>query len=658
MKNIINFIFLLLAGTDCLAGIHFSDDKRINAPLPNNFSSVELFVVQKGTGLINPSIDFFINFRSKLKQDLETYRDALDSTQIFLIKEFLARLDSLFVDGEIIDEKGKYEIINQLLEIAQVYYSYRFTVERMYPVSTPRHPLFDGLIHPYWNSLVIGNVFTLMPPMAMNLQRGPSERLDVIDPEESAFWTSRSPNLETYNTSDLQKNWCNPKRIFDFASVLIPPEEGGEKTAGVNISSSAPGVSSDAEYFYLKFGMNPLDKRGIIFQAQDAFYETGINALYNVLGFNVDTGVFCPSVTLRFHPGLLSLSKSKFVNRKAWDIQYYYQTFILKDGTRLSFNQAMNKYVYMDHSVIVGTNTEPDPVELDIVKPQYDSQIEFVQTYPVYLEKRLPQSERVMSWSREGLSHEDRRELRGLILADTWLGVMDNYGANLKVIFEKSKDTPFSAMKFALVDSGSAFTSADFDLDDPRFEGYLPPDMRAVMRAGDWDGYLRLMKRYSGQTDLELQMQRFSWSVFLDGSYTKKLNQDLKGSELINQLGNDLHLLNNQRASHFLANMTVDDLKWMTRKIGALKEWQIYHALAQTGLGHPGALLVTEKLLARRDQLVTYFDLESELGLLRPQGPRVNLNASGDNVIMVNDKKVQVPSFGYSVKNGEFFISD
>ena len=654
MEKILSFIGALLIGINGHCGIQISDKNRVNAPLPDGSFGTELFSIQQRSGLSNPDSEFFINFRNKLKEDFASYKDALDSKQQFLMKEFIGRVDALYLERLTITERDKFELINQILEIAQAFYYYRHTIGKGVHGLSLHHPFFDGYIHPYWIGLKAYDVFPLPPKMAINLVSVAQDQLDKIDPQDSAFWTNRGVDVETYLVRDLQRSWCAPERIFEFSKTKTTPEEGGGKNPGLKVTTDFDGESDS---FALKFGLNQLDPKGVVFQTQEAYYETGINSLYFALGYNVDTGVFCPGVTLRFQPELLDLSKSLQINRNTWALSNYYKSVVLQNGRELSLQEVMHKYAYMDHSNATPETIEPVPVEQYVIKPEYASQIAFIKTYPVYLEKRSKKSERIIRWERDGLSHEDRREIRGLVLADTWLGGVDNYGFNLKILFEKNKETHLSKMKFTLVDNGNTFAAADLDLDNVEFEGYLPVELRPSSKAADWKEFKRVYAlKYTGKSDLEVQMSRFSSSVFLDGSKSKKLDLTLQGKELAKQLSIDLHAMNNKRAGRYLSNLTVDDLRWMTRKIASLKEWQIYHAMAQTGLGHPGAVLMTEKLISRRDQLVGYFNLEGELGLLRPNGPNLDLNIKGSNVVSIGGEKITIPSYGYSVKHGELFV--
>ena len=130
----------------------------------------------------------------------------------------------------------------------------------------------------------------------------------------------------------------------------------------------------------------------------------------------------------------------------------------------------------------------------------------------------------------------------------------------------------------------------------------------------------------------------------------------------MNRVAGDLYYFESPHVQSLLPYMTWEDLRWATRKIAALSEEQILHAACLSGLGYPGARLLTEKLVNRRDQLVRYFGLQSEVTLLRPNGPDTGLTVSGDGAIKVRRPggkidTVKIPGYGYRVEKGVFHTS-
>lgn len=70
----------------------------------------------------------------------------------------------------------------------------------------------------------------------------------------------------------------------------------------------------------------------------------------------------------------------------------------------------------------------------------------------------------------------------------------------------------------------------------------------------------------------------------------------------------------------------LDDAKWAVRQIAKLSESQIMASVASGATSWAVVKLYTEKLIARRDDLVRTFGLENEIQPLRPDGPNRHLD--------------------------------
>ncbi len=103
--------------------------------------------------------------------------------------------------------------------------------------------------------------------------------------------------------------------------------------------------------------------------------------------------------------------------------------------------------------------------------------------------------------------------------------------------------------------------------------------------------------------------------------------------------------------------MTWEDATWAVRRIGRLSEEQITAAFAAGSMSWPVTRLYIEKFIARRDDLVGKFELASELGLLRPEGPDKNLTVTGDGVLRFENGgeilAVTIPRGPHEVIDGE-----
>jgi hypothetical protein len=108
--------------------------------------------------------------------------------------------------------------------------------------------------------------------------------------------------------------------------------------------------------------------------------------------------------------------------------------------------------------------------------------------------------------------------------------------------------------------------------------------------------------------------------------------------------------------------MTVDDARWMARKIGEWREEQIVQGLIASGFDSAEVRLYTEKLINRRDRMIMDLGLASELPLLRPAGSRRDFaydpEREGPVVAVLPDGKVIAASKGeHCVRGGRLFAS-
>jgi hypothetical protein len=125
----------------------------------------------------------------------------------------------------------------------------------------------------------------------------------------------------------------------------------------------------------------------------------------------------------------------------------------------------------------------------------------------------------------------------------------------------------------------------------------------------------------------------------------------------IDPKGKWLHSDINGYTLRALDRTRLDDAKWAVRQIAKLSESQIMASVASGSKSWPVVVLYTEKLVARRDDLVRTFGLEKELGLLRPNGPDRHLSVSGAGSFTARDadgvdREIKVPAGDFKVVNG------
>ncbi|MBD64985.1 MAG: hypothetical protein CME62_07240 [Halobacteriovoraceae bacterium] len=100
---------------------------------------------------------------------------------------------------------------------------------------------------------------------------------------------------------------------------------------------------------------------------------------------------------------------------------------------------------------------------------------------------------------------------------------------------------------------------------------------------------------------------------FAFGNFFREKPNDFKW-ELVNKVtSSKIHLnYRNFQVNSGFSNVTFADAKWMARLIARLSRKQIADAVRLGGWPHEVQLLLTEKLIARRNQLVKAFELEDE----------------------------------------------
>jgi hypothetical protein len=213
-------------------------------------------------------------------------------------------------------------------------------------------------------------------------------------------------------------------------------------------------------------------------------------------------------------------------------------------------------------------------------------------------------------------------------------------------------------MTFLLADTGMSF-SPQYSFSEDKSLFFEPKELQKATAAGHRDEFI---ERYRGISDIEMSVNGFSWNVFTNGDPARSSPRALEEQARMARVAGDLYFFESPQVQEVFPSVTWEDLRWATRKIAALSEEQILHAACLSGLGYPGAKLLTEKLVSRRDQLVEYFGLQPEVKLLRPRGADRSLTVTGDGTIRVRRTggkvdTVKIPAYGYRVEKGVFHTS-
>ena len=226
--------------------------------------------------------------------------------------------------------------------------------------------------------------------------------------------------------------------------------------------------------------------------------------------------------------------------------------------------------------------------------PRVLDTIEYVQVKEVDLALKEGGDTSVGPFNPDDAPHVDRREMRALsVIQQSWLLGHDIKPSNVRL---------------------------DLDTEDGEIE--------LVHRVSD-----------SGAALETVDPNAIGWTVGIDPEGTW-LHTDINGYTL--------------RA---LDRTRMDDARWAVRQIAKLSESQIMASVAAGATSWPVVVLYTEKLVARRDDLVRTFGLEKELGLLRPEGPNRRLTVSGPGSFKAVDgsgveRTVHVPAGDHKLVYG------
>lgn len=662
----INLIKLyLLVVTLCFDA--FGGELPLNFPQHKSKEhSSNLFIYQKRFGLMGNK-----NYLSRLlsvgKAELDLMSKYLDKDKKFLINEFHVRVELLLT----LDNNKKFDLVNQILEIIQVYQENFYIHEAKYPLKSEyKHAYFKGVIHPYFKRIAISDEQKFKKRhFSINLidennsfvsyeQLKKIKDRSRLNPKKSGFWAPADKNTKIYNydTSKKYESLCTNFPSFEFRKKKAPPENGGGLNPGVKVYyKDRNGKKKKAK---IKFIMSRIRDSFIpLYQKQEPYLEPTGNAIMKLLGYNTDSGIYCPRVRMKFDENFFNLTDSQLINTQLWDLEHYYSHLIMKNGSVVKFKDAVTKLSYFDHSKRTPQNPWAKIVSEYHIKSIYKGEIKEILLHGAYIEYKTKKAKRFSSWKKEILSHQDRREVRALGLIDSWLGSTDNFANNLKVSISKTKKK-IKNIEFVLSDMGDIF-SPYYKLVDEDMGNY-PPELKTLLDNNLWDEFNKVIVPYKSKSEIELQINDFTYSIFTKYVKSRKpkwewFTEDGK----MEKISRDIQFMNFSSVKGINKYVLFEDYKWAVRRIAKLSYNQILQALCLSGLGYPGAVLMTNKLAIRRDELVTYFGLSDEIKLLRPDGVDRYMTMRSSGTITVENNGVEslevIPSYSNYVDDGVFY---
>jgi hypothetical protein len=435
--------------------------------------------------------------------------------------------------------------------------------------------------------------------------RGRTESSDVrlfddadsskVDPLPSTFWQ---------RPSDLPGK--NLYYGFDRTNLLLPegaicayagPKESFGRNPGFSVELQGKRLKIKfAEVSSEPFAARMFSALGYYVDPTD--YVRGVRVSYSramLREFNSRKPLATPFTFLRFVP-LFTLRLQQH-----YDPFHYIAQVVLTNGTVWS-GADFKRQLFVD-----STRPEPeaDPANF---RPGVESKIAYLETVPASVQTRVGKS--IGPWDFGQLDHSSRRELRGAALLAGWLGWFDTRFDNTRLRIVKVDGRP--RLRHVFSDLGGVLGKTSGVL---YCRGELP--------------------------------NSFPWR------FTRPIGRPKAPAHPIPF---PLHGYKPITYTAAFAEMTLQDARWMGRRIGALTEPQITQALVASGFDSAQTCLYVEKLISRRDRMVLDLQLDREILLLRPrpinQRFSYNPTETGPVVIDVDGKPVKAAIAGEQIVSG------
>lgn len=309
--------------------------------------------------------------------------------------------------------------------------------------------------------------------------------------------------------------------------------------------------------------------------------EPFISRIFHALGYNVDPTDFVPRIRIRYDRrwftefnlrpemkmkvGALFIPVYTFHFQQSYDPFLFIDRAVMKDGSSVA--GAELKRLLLRNPERKNANLIPENFRTEV-----ESQIEFLVTSNANVQTGHADSKNIGPWDFSGLGREHLREVRGAGVLAAWLGWWDSRFENTRLRLVKTSAGEelqhfFSDLGNGLGRSGGTFWHSSEEPND------------------------------------------FTWS-FTAGRPVRRNGKAAWRFEI-----KHYEPLTETRA---FKEITLDDARWMARLIAQLSEEQITGALVASGFGSAEVRIYTEKLLARRDQLIRDVRLENEFPLLGP----------------------------------------
>lgn len=428
----------------------------------------------------------------------------------------------------------------------------------------------------------------------------------AVDPQDSPLWVKKNIAAENTQIGFARKKMINVEGvIFKYDK----PKTGFGTRPGIRIKQKVKG-GSDIEY-----------KVRIDVEAKTGPF---LARLGNALGFSTYALDYVKEVEMEFTPKFFT----EYHSRKSFGEDVYVQAQAesgnfqglqpvmknnrqrewnpfdavisakMKDGSEISAEELKAKLYF-------GEINKTDLSDSTKYNQEFASQIETFKIGPVSLEKMDDNEISIGSWGFNTLGHHDLREARGLTILAAWLSLHDLRKDNTRLMILKD-EAGNRKLQMRLSDWGSGLGTAN----------------------GHIIGFRSMQGELMADKIIEV--------------------------DNINRTVNVLEFRPNQPS--FASDlMSYDDAKWMVRKIGQLTEKQLDAALAMSGFSAPEFVMYKHKLIMRRNNLVTQFNLQGQYGVIATSTP-ANF-ASELTVQLLDGTSVVIPTNNDKIVGGKLILA-
>ena len=280
----------------------------------------------------------------------------------------------------------------------------------------------------------------------------------------------------------------------------------------------------------------------------------------------------------------------------------------MKDKSEISSAEAKIKLMKSFNK-----NVAPADSDFNI---DFESTIDSIVLTPVTLTLKESSSSvvEVGPWKADDLNYPQLMEVRALMVLSAWVGNFDVRKDNLALYLENPK-SKYAAIRMGFGDAGSGLGKATFGL--------------------------------SRITSSEIN--NMVWQV----SETYKNSSGEAGErDRIQLIG-----LMNLEANKAFKNINLSDAQWMLQKICRISKENIREALVASGMSSAEVVLAAEKLVYRRNKMLSDFEASKELydQCYVTANKKINYDPATDGLVKVKSSTgelVAAPLRGYKVRNG------